>query len=60
MTNSIVDLVNSQRNNNTGIQQIKNLMYQVRNNQTALMQNPVIQNVLNVIRASGMTPQQYA
>ena len=24
------------------------------------MQNPTVQNILNIVRASGMTPQQYA
>jgi hypothetical protein len=44
MTNSIVDLINSQRNNTqtAGIQQIKNLMQQMRNNQMAFVNNPTV------------------
>ena len=52
---------------NPQIQQIKNLMYQVKNSQNPqmilqniIMQNPSMQNVLNLMRLNNASPQQIA
>lgn len=52
---------------NPQIQQIKNLMYQVKNSknpqmilQNIIMQNPSMQNVLNLMRLNNASPQQIA
>ena len=52
---------------NPQIQQIKNLMYQVKNSQNPqmilqniIMQNPNMQNVLNLMRLNNASPQQIA
>lgn len=52
---------------NPQIQQIKNLMYQVKNSQNPqmmlqniIMQNPNMQNVLNLMRMNNANPQQIA
>ena len=70
MSNSILDLVNSQRNSQQlpqGTQMVKNLMAQMRNSQNpqAILQNiakqnPNFNNVLNAIQMSNLSPQQFA
>ena len=74
MSNSIVDLVNSRRSNvnnnpqtNSQIQQVKNLMYQIKNSQNPqmmlqniIMQNPNMQGILSLMRANNASPQQIA
>lgn len=74
MSNSIVDLVNSRRSNvnnnpqtNPQIQQVKNLMYQIKNSQNPqmmlqniIMQNPNMQGILSLMRANNASPQQIA
>ncbi len=70
MSNSILDLVNSQRNSQSlpqGTQMVKNLMAQMRNSQNpqAMLQNiarqnPNFNNVLNAMQMSNLSPQQFA
>ena len=70
MSNSILDLVNSQRNSQTlpqGTQMVKDLMAQIKNSQNLqaifqniARQNPNFNNVLNAIQMSNLSPQQFA
>ena len=70
MSNSILDLVNSQRNSQTlpqGTQMVKDLMAQIKNSpnpqaifQNIARQNPNFNNVLNAIQMSNLSPQQFA
>lgn len=70
MSNSILDLVNSQRSSQTlpqGTQMAKNLMAQIKNSQNPqmmlqniAMQNPNFNNILNMVQMSNLTPQQFA
>lgn len=69
MSNSILDLVNSQKSNQPmpQVQRVKNLMAQIKNSQNPqyalqniISQSPELSNVYNILRMSNFTPQQFA